>query len=450
MTRIVKIKRGLNLPLQGEADKRLEDYNPTLFSIQPSEFRILHPRLLVAEGDIVMNGTALVQDKKNEKMVLTSPVSGRVKSIIRGEKRRLEHIIIESDGKNTSVDFGAINIAQADRETIIGKILQSGLWPTIRQRPYHIIANPADVPDAIFISGFDTAPLAPDMSFIMQHHDAGAFQAGIDGLKKLTSGTIHLNVHPKLGVSEMFLQTRNVQINQFYGPHPASNVGVQIHHIRPIMKGDVIWFIDPQDVVALGKLFLHGKQDRTKIFACTGSEFEKTYNFRTIACASVSGIAKGNVKPGSVRIISGNVLTGSTISSEGFIGYYDKVVTAIPEGEYYEFLGWAAPGFNKFSMSRTYFSWLFKNKKYRLDTNKHGELRAFVMTGEYEKVFPMEILPVQLLKAVIVKDFEMMEQLGIYEVAEEDFALCEVICTSKIESQTIIREGIDFMLKETN
>jgi Na+-transporting NADH:ubiquinone oxidoreductase subunit A len=450
MTRIVKIRRGLTIKLKGEAERKLVEYNPEMFSVQPAEFRILHPRLLVAENDQVLAGTPLVHDKKNERIVLTSPVSGKIAEIRRGEKRKLEHIVIESDNLFSTVEFGALSTIEADRRQIVDKLLVSGLWPVIRQRPYAIIADPEQVPDAIFISGFDTAPLAPDMVFIMQQHQPDEFQAGIDVLKKLTSGSIHMNVHPKLGIPDYFLQTKQVQINQFFGPHPASNIGVQIHHIMPIMKGDVIWYVDPQDVVAIGKLFTKGILDRTKIFACTGSEFKDTYYFKSRACASVRGIVKGNLKQPDTRIISGNVLTGTTILPEGYIGFYDKVVTAIPEGHYHEFFGWAAPGLNKFSNSRTYFSWLFKNRSYRLDTNKHGELRAFVMTGEYDKVFPMNIMPVQLLKSIIVRDFEQMEQFGIYEVAEEDFALCEVVCTSKIESQSIVREGIDFMIKETN
>ncbi len=450
MTRIVKIRKGLTIKLKGEAEKKLESYNPDLYSVQPSGFRIIHPRLIVSEGDQVQAGTPLVFDKKNEKLKLTSPVSGKVLEIRRGEKRRLEQIIIQRDQSDQYVDFGSEDPELLDRKFIAEKLLASGLWPVIRQRPFAIIADPEVVPDAIFISGFDTAPLAPDMVFVMKHHKQEHFQSGINVLKKLTSGLIHLNVHPKLGVPEMFLHTKNVQINQFDGPHPASNVGVQIHHIRPVLKGDVVWYVDPQDVVAIGRLFEEGRYVHKRMYACAGSEFEKTFYFESLIGASVSGLVKGNLFLGNTRIISGNVLTGSTISHDGFIGFYDRMISAIPEGNHHEFLGWANPGFKKFSMSRTYFSWLFRNRHYRLDTNKHGELRAFVMTGQYEKVFPMNLMPVQLLKAIIVRDFELMEQLGIYEVAEEDFALCEVVCTSKIESQTIIREGIDFIIKETN
>lgn len=450
MTRIVKIKRGLNIRLKGEAEKKLEKISSNFFSVQPSEFRIINPRLLVSEGDAVLAGSKLVQDKKNENLVLCSPVSGKVVEIRRGEKRRLDHIIIEADGKDQKIDFGHSDIEGIDRETIVSKMLESGVWPMVRQRPFAVIADPLQVPDAIFISGFDTAPLAPDFQFIMQNHDPELFQAGINILKKLTSGAVHLNVHPKLGIPDIFLHTRNVQINQFYGPHPASNVGVQIHHIRPLMKGDLVWYVDPQDVTVIGRLFKEGIYKPERIFAIAGSEFAKTYYFSSLTGFQVESIVGGNLKQENVRIISGNVLSGRRIEHNGFSGYYDKVLCALPEGDYHEFLGWAMPGLKKFSMSKTYFSWLFKNRKYRLDTNKHGELRAFVMTGEYEKVFPMHIMPVQLLKAIIVRDFELMEQLGIYEVAEEDFALCEVICTSKIESQSIVREGIDYMLKETN
>jgi Na+-transporting NADH:ubiquinone oxidoreductase subunit A len=450
MTRIVKIKRGLNIRLKGEAEKKLEQYKTNLYSVQPSEFRVFNPRLLVAEGDIVEAGSKLVQEKSNENLVLTSPVSGKVIEIRRGEKRKLEHIIIESDGKGKKVNFGVSDAESLDREVIVNRMLDAGVWPMIRQRPFAVIANPAQVPDTIFISGFDTAPLAPDFQFIMQQHDPALFQAGIDILKKLTAGPVHLNVHPKLGIPDVFLHTKNVQINQFYGPHPVSNVGIQIHHIRPVMKGDVIWYVDPQDVVVIGRLFMEGIYFPEKIFAVTGSELKSGFYFKALSGFCIESLLTGNLVQENVRVISGNVLTGTKTDKNGFSGFYEKVITVMPEGDYFEFIGWALPGLKKFSMSKTYLSWLFRNRKYRLDTNKHGEERAFVVTGEYEKVFPMNILPVLLLKAIIVKDFELMEQLGIYEVAEEDFALCEVICTSKIESQAIVREGIDFMLKETN
>ncbi len=449
MTKVIKIKRGLNIRLKGEAEKIVEQYNSELFSIKPCEFRLFQPKLTVSVGDEVQIGTPLAYDKKNPRIVLTSPVSGQVAEIRRGEKRLLEHIVIKNNNKHDRIGFEKTDLDKLDREMIIDRILKSGMWPSVRQRPYAVIANPNTVPDAIFISAFDTSPLAPDISFIMKHHSQEMFQAGINVLKKLTKGEIYLNVHVEQD-ADMFLRTKNVTINRFDGVHPASNIGVQIHHIRPIVKGDNIWYIDPQDIVIIGKLFSEGKLDFRKIFAITGSEFNRTFYFNTVRGACVNGLVSGNLIQENTRIISGNVLTGKKIEKDGFLGYYDNVITAIPEGDYYEFLGWALPGFKKFSVSRTFFSWLFRNRLYALDTNKHGDLRAFVMTGEYEKVFPMKIMPVQLLKAIIIKDFDLMEQLGIYEVAEEDFALCEVICTSKIEAQSIVRQGIDFMIKETS
>ncbi len=448
MGKIIKINKGLDIKLHGKAEQVISTYEPNLYAVQPSDFRVLLPRLLVQEGDYVKIGSPVIQDKNNENLLLTSPVSGFVKTIVRGEKRRLEQIVIESDKKHESIDFGAIEDKNLDRQMIVDKLLLSGLWPLIRQRPYGVIANPQDVPDAIFISGFDTAPLAPDTNFVMKHHSAEMFQKGINVLKKLTSGLIHLNVNPDFSIPELFLHISGVQINQFTGPHPSGNIGVQIHHICPLTKDDVVWYLYPQDVVNIAYLFVEGKLNLKRIIANTGSELIKPSYIETIAGACVADLIKNNLKQENARIISGNVLTGKNIGKYGFLRMYDTMLTAIPEGDYYEFLGWAMPGFKKFSVSRTFFSWLCPKKHYSLDTNKHGEERAFVMTGEYEKVFPMHIMPVQLLKAIITRDIDKMERLGIYEVVEEDFALCEFICTSKINSQHIVKEGIDFMLKE--
>lgn len=448
MAAIVRIKKGLDIKLLGDATKETRDFKSEYYSIQPTEFRTINPRLLVAEGDKVKVGTPLFQDKKNEKILITSPVSGQITEIRRGEKRRLEHIIIKNDFESNSLDFGKTEIDKLERAEVIEKLLISGLWPYIKQRPYGVIANPADAPDAIFISGFDSAPLAPDMKFVMSHYEIETFQAGIDILKKLTPGQIHLNVNPDLGIADMFLKTQNIQINQFSGPHPSGNIGVQIHHIRPIIKGDMIWYLSPQDIIMIGKFFLTGKINLERIFAICGSELKSTFYIRSIVGAQISSLLEDNLNEENVRVISGNVLSGTKISKNSFLSFYNQMITVIPEGDYFEFLGWADPGIKKFSFSKSFPSSLFKNKKWRLDTNMHGEERAFVVSGQYEKVFPFEIMPVFLLKAIITKDLELMEELGIYEVAEEDFALCEVICTSKIESQQIVRDGIDMMIKE--
>lgn len=268
-------------------------------------------------------------------------------------------------------------------------------------------------------------------------------------MAKLTSGKIHLNLKRSESISEFFTKTSKVQFNYFEGPHPAGNVGVQINKIDPINKGEVVWHLRPQEVLTIGRLFLKGYFDAEKIIAVTGSEVIKPAYVKTKIGACIQDILKNNLKEGNLRFISGNPLTGTKIDQQGFISFYDSQITVLPEGDYYEFIGWALPGFSKFSHSRTFFSWLHpKNKKYRLDTNLHGGHRALVMTGEMEKVFPFDIYPLQLLKAIIVEDVEAMENLGIYEVVEEDFALAEYLDTSKTEIQALVRKGLDLMRKE--
>lgn len=444
---VINIRRGLDIPLLGRAEKILQHYTSSLYAVKPSEFRLFEPKLLVSEGERVQAGQPLVFHKSNESIVLSSPVSGRVQSIVRGEKRRLEAIIIQQEGNETR-EFGVQDFQDQTREKIIEKILQSGLWPVVRQRPFNIIADPNKEPQAIFISGFDTAPLAPDYTYVMQQHDERYFRTGIQVLQRLTTGKVNLCVHPQSGVPAVYRDLPGVLVHEVYGPHPASNVGVQIHHILPIRKGDLVWHVEPQHVIWLGRLFTEGIYFPEKIYALAGSELKKTYYFRAISGVCVADLLKDNIVQDNVRVISGNVLTGTQIEKSGFIGFYENMVTVIPEGNYYRFMGWALPPKGRFITPRSFLMKLLPKKLYRLDTNMNGEERAFVISGEYEKVFPMEIMPVQLLKAIIVKDFDAMERLGIYEVVEEDFALCEFICTSKIPSQKIIREGIDFMINE--
>jgi Na+-transporting NADH:ubiquinone oxidoreductase subunit A len=396
----------------------------------------------------VQAGTTLFYDKNNEAVKFCSSVSGEVIEIFRGAKRQIMEIKILADKEISYVDFDKADPNELSREEIIRLLLNSGLWPFIRQRPFGIIANPADIPKSIFISAFDSNPLAPDFNFIMEGKEAD-FQTGLDAVKKLTNGNVHLNINADSTNAAAFTNAKGVEINQISGPHPAGNVGVQIHHIDPVNKGEVVWYLDPQDIVITGRLFNQGKFDATRIIALTGSQIKNPQYFKTITGGSVKHIiAEGGLKEGENRIISGNVLTGNKISAEGYLDFYDSQVTVIPEGHEYEFMGWLTPGFNKFSMSRAFFSWITPNKKHELNSNLHGEERPFVVTGEYEKVFPMDIYPVQLLKSILIEDVEMMEKLGIYEVVEEDFALCEFVCTSKIESQDIIRRGIDIIRKE--
>jgi len=448
MSKVIHIKKGLNIPMLGEAEKVIKKANQAeYYAIKPTNFIGIRPKLLVQPGDKVKAGTALFYDKLQEQVHFTSPVSGEVTEIRRGERRVIQEIIIKADATIEYESFKTGNPSSLSKEEIIEILLQSGLWPAIRQRPYSTIANPADTPKAIFISAFDTAPLAPDMDYVVKDCES-CFQIGIDVLRKLTDGTIHLNINADYPAAGTYTKAKGVQINKFTGPHPAGNVGVQINKLDPINKGDIVWYTYPQEIIAIGRLFEKGIYDATKIIALTGSEIKNPRYYKIINGASIKNLVEDNVKEGEQRYISGNILTGTKIEKEGFISFYDNQVTVIPEGRYHEFFGWAAPGFKKYSASHAILSWLIPGRKYKLDTNMHGGHRAYVMTGEYEKVFPMDIFPVQLIKAIMVEDIDKMEQLGIYEVDEEDFALCEYVCTSKTEVQSIIRTGLDLMRKE--
>jgi len=452
MSKCIKIKNGLNIKLTGAADKQLSKLPfAEVFAIKPDDFPGITPKLLVKEGDEVLAGSILFHDKNNESIKFSSTISGEIIEIVRGEKRKILEIKILADKKVKYLEIKKSNPAELSREDIIQSLLDSGVWPLIRQRPFGTIANPLEIPKSVFISTFDTNPLAPDIDFIMEGENIKTFQAGLNAIIKLTNGHTHLNIYAEKASESIFSDSKGVIINKFSGPHPAGNVGVQIHHIDPINKGEVVWYINPQDVLVIGKLFLEGIYDATRIIALTGSQVSGPKYYKTLIGSSVKNILDdGGLKAGENRIISGNVLTGTQIQKDGFIGYYDTQITVIPEGKESEFMGWLAPGFDKFSMSRTFFTWLSSKKSYALNTNLHGEERPFVVTGQYENVFPMDIYPVQLLKSILIEDIEMMEQLGIYEVIEEDFALCEFVCTSKIKSQEIIRRGIELIQKELN
>lgn len=447
MSDIIKIKRGLDIKLAGKATRELSTVVISEYALKPTDFIGVYPKMFVKVGDKVKAGTPVFYDKNRENIQFTSPVSGTIKDIIRGEKRVLLDIIIESDGQNASEDFGTESIASLTKESVSSKLLKSGAWAFIKQRPYGIIANPNDTPKAIFISAFDSAPLAPDMDFVVEGKNA-EFQAGIDALAKLCPGKIHLNIKANQTKSPVFLNAKNVTINTFDGPHPAGNIGVQINKISPINKGDIYWTVDPQDLIIIGRLFLTGKYNAEKIIALAGSQVKKPCYYKVLVGANIENIVKGTIVEGENRFISGNVLTGNKIDSNGYLSFYHNMLTVIPEGKYHSFFGWLFPRANKHTFHKTGYSWLMPNKEYVSDTNMNGGERAFVMTGEMDKVFPMDILPMQLLKAIIVGDIDQMEQLGIYEVDEEDFALCEYISTSKIEMQSIVRQGLDLIRKE--
>lgn len=449
MSKSLKIKRGVDIKLVGEAEKILTDAPlPDTVAIKPTDFEGIKPKVVVKAGDEVKAGSCLFYDKNNEKVQFTSPVSGEIAEVKRGAKRKLLEIIVIVDKKTQYIDFEAADPEKSGREEIIEKLCKSGLWPLIKQRPYDVIADPSDKPKAIFISAFDSAPLAADNDFIL-HNDGKFFQKGIDVISKLTDGKVYLTTHGQHKPDEVFTNAKNVEHNSISGPHPSGNVGVQIHHLNPLSKGELVWTLKPQDLLSIGKLFDSGKLQAERIIALTGAQVKAPKYFRTIMGVNVKTLLKDNLKSDEQsRVISGNVLTGLKIEEDGFLGFYDYQLTVIPEGGEPEMFGWIKPSPNKFSISRALVSWLQPNKKYNLTANMNGEERPFVVTEEYEKVFPFEIFPVQLIKSILVNDIEMMEELGIYEVAPEDFALCETVCTSKIPSQAIVREGLTDLKKE--
>lgn len=450
MSKVIKIKKGFDIKLKGSAEKIMKKASQaTHYAVKPIDFHGIRPKLLVKVGDRVKAGSPLFFNKHQEEVVFTSPVSGEITEVKRGERRKILEVVIEADSTIEYEKFDTSNSENLTKEEISSLLLKSGLWPAIRQRPYSMIASPQDDPKAIFISGFDTAPLAPDLDYVVKEEKA-SFQKGIDILKKLTTGKIHLGLNAQFPASDTFTEAKGVELHYFKGPHPAGNVGIQINKIEPINKGDIIWYLQPQHIIAIGKFFETGKYDLSKIIALTGSEIKNPIYYKLISGAGIENIVKDNTTDKKLRYISGNVLTGTKIDNDGYIGFYDNQVTVVPEGDYYEFLGWATPGFNKYSSSRTFWSWLQPGRKFTVDTNLHGGERAFVMSEEYDKVFPMDIYPVQLIKAILIEDIDLMEKLGIYEVDPEDFALCEFVCTSKINAQSIIRQGLDAMYKEMN
>ncbi|MDR0714569.1 MAG: Na(+)-translocating NADH-quinone reductase subunit A [Bacteroidales bacterium] len=446
MSKVIKIQKGLNIKLKGKAEKILVKAGTSdRYAVKPADFPGLTPKMLVKEGDTVKAGTALFTDKNRPEVRFASPVGGTVEAVVRGEKRRILEVVVQP-GEKTFEDFSSLKPSDNDKEQITGYLLAGGVWPFIRQRPYAVIANPQDTPKDIFISCFDTAPLAPDYDYIFQDVDP-YFQAGIDALAQLTSGKVHLCVHSDYPPATTFTKAKNAEIHVFSGPHPSGNVGVQIHHINPVNKGETVWYVNPQDVSVIGRLMNKGVYDVSKTIVLSGSEVNTPRYYKVTGGCRLTSFAD-NIKAGNNRYISGNVLTGTQTAKDGYLGFYDHQLTVIPEGNRYEMFGWALPGFGKYSAGRTFFSWLTPNREYALDTNLHGGPRSMVVTGQYEKVFPMDIYPEHLLKAIMAGDIEKMENLGIYEVAEEDFALCEFVCTSKTEVQAIVRDGINMMIKE--
>lgn len=457
MSKTVKLKKGLDIKLAGSAEKIVIDMPlPKTVALKPADFHGMMPKMVIKEGERVLAGAAVFYDKYRESIKCVSPVSGTVRSIIRGDKRKILEVLIDVDSQiEYAENSGPIDVAGMDGAQVKEILLEKGLWLYIKQRPIDVVADPAQTPKAIFISGFDSAPLAADLDFIL--HGRGAdFQAGVDVLKKLTSGNVNISINSDAPADAAIANCKNVVFHKISGPHPAGNVGTQIHHISPINKGEFIFTVNAQDVALIGRYFNTGKYDATRLVALTGSEIKNPKYYRLLSGSNIHDLLTNNLKQEHVRVISGNVLTGDKIDKvNGYLGFYHNQITVIPEGDQYKFFltkGWLGPGFDKFSNSRLFPTFLVNafapNKKYVLDTNLNGEERAFVVTGELEKVFPFDILPMQLVKAAITDDIDAMESLGIYEVAPEDFALCEYVCTTKINIQDKIRRGLDLIQQE--
>ena len=448
MSKDIKIKKGLTINLKGEAEKTLSKApRSRTFAIRPANFHLITPKMVVKEGAKIQAGETIFYSKDNEDIKFVSPVSGTLTAIERGAKRVITRITIEADSQDTFKDFGSVDVASANSETIKAHLLASGCWPFIKQRPYDVIANPSVAPKAIYISGYSTAPLAADLDFTLKGKEK-ELQAAVTALSTLTEGDVHIGMGTDGG--SPFKNIQNAVLHGVKGPHPAGNVGTQIAKINPVNKGEVVWTVAAQDLVIIGELLLTGKFNAERVIALAGSSVKSPKYYTTKIGAEVATfIYDSGLSEDNVRVISGNVLSGNQISLKQHLGYYANTVTVIPEGDDYEFFGWNKPVFNKISNSRALtFSWMMPKKKFELDTNTNGEHRAFVVTGNYEQVFPLDIYPLQILKACMVQDLDAMEALGMYEVAPEDFALTEFICVSKQPHQQIIREGLDLMYKE--
>ena len=448
MSTDIRIKKGLDIKLIGEADKITTELPiGSVYAIRPENFHGITPKLLAKEKTQLKAGEALFFSKANKNVLFPSPVSGEVTEIIRGEKRKILEIKIKADSAQQYHDFGKKEVSKMSEEEIKSHLLASGCWPFIKQRPYDIIANPNHKPREIFISGYASTPLAPDLDYVLKGKEA-ELQAALTALTKLTDGNVHVSIESNATLSP-FANLNGITLHKVSGPHPAGNVGTQIAKINPVNKGEIVWIVAPQDLVIIGELLLTGKFNAKRTVALAGAQFKTPKYVTALPGTQIKEMVADNLDTTNTRIISGNVLSGTKVTQEEYLGYYDNQITAIPEGDDYEFFGWAKPITNKISPTRAMtFSWLSPNKKFNLNTNTNGEHRAFVMTGMYEKVFPMDIYPMQLLKACMYKDLDEMEALGMYEVAPEDFALTEFICISKQPHQKIIREGLDLMIKE--
>ena len=448
MANVIKIKKGLDINLKGKASEVLLNGGKSdTYAIVPDFYSGVLPKVVAKVGDKVKAGSVLMIDKNRPEIKFVSPVSGEVTAVNRGAKRKVLSIVVTPDAQIEYEEFGKKNVASLKGEEVKEAMLNAGMWPFVMQRPYDIVATPGETPRDIFVSAFYSAPLAPDFNYLVKGQEAD-FQTGLDALAKLTTGKVYVGIRKGSAVQ----QVKGVELVEIEGPHPAANASVLINHTKPINKGETVWTVDPANVIIIGRLFNKGIADFSRKVVITGSETKEQGYVQAISGCTIKSLVGGRVATDAhVRIISGNVLTGTKVSMEDYLGAYDNQITVIPEGdETHEFLGFAMPRTDQYSMSHSYFSWLMGKKEYVLDARIKGGKRAMIMSNEYDKVFPLDIYPEYLLKAIIAFDIDKMENLGIYEVAPEDFALCEFVDTSKIELQKIVRDGLTLLYKEMN
>ena len=449
MANVIKLRKGLDINLKGKPVTELFSVElPPMYALKPDDFTGVTPKVTVREGDHVKAGEALFVDKNHPEVKFVSPVSGTVLGVDRGERRRVMSIRVEADREQEYVEYGPRDVARMSADEVKALLMESGLFAFLRQRPYDITATPDNRPKAVFVSAFDSRPLAPDFEFVLRGQEA-EFQAGLDTLGRLAPVCLGIGARQR---SAALREAKGVRVSVFDGPHPAGNVGVQIHHVAPINKGEQVWTLGAEEVIFIGRLVRTGRVDLTRTIALAGSEVLRPAYCRLKVGACLFPLLRDRIKNSDYRrrIIDGNVLTGHRVQPDGFLGARSTQVTVIPDGsDVDECFGWIMPRLNDFSTSRSYFSWLFGRKReYTLDARVKGGERHMIMSGEYDRVLPMDILPEFLIKAILAGDIDRMEALGIYEVAPEDFALCEFVDSSKLELQRIVREGLDLLRRE--
>lgn len=448
MKTLYKIKKGLDLKLEGEASPTLVELAPSKeYAVMPTDFPGIMPRTVVKEGDKVLAGDALFVDKATERIKFVSPVSGTVVGVERGERRKLLRFRVKADKEQVYKDFGVNDASKLSGEEVKQLLLESGLFAFLRQRPYDVIAAPADQPKAIFVSTFSKMPLAADFSFVSKGREAD-FKEGVKALSRIAK--VHLGISPAQINSEL-LPVSEAEVSVFDGPNPSGNVGVHINHVAPVNKGEVVWTLGAELTIVLGRLLRTGKLQLKRRIAVAGSHVKEPRYVETFIGTPLCDVLKGQLETTEhVRIINGNPFVGYKSEIGEFLGAFSTEVCAIPEGDDVdEAFGWIAPRLHDYSTSHSYFSWLLgKNRAYNLDCRIKGGERHMIMSAEYEKVFPMDIYPSYLVKAIIAGDIDRQEALGMYEVAPEDFAVAEFIDSSKLELQRIVREGLEVLRKE--